>query len=132
MRGRKRKEKSCNYLYLKKLKQIKKACKYSAESMMGLKSLNVRVQVEIRTLDFKHSTFTKSHCKTENRASSFALQCFQTRSCVGVHFSFALGQSSGPHLLSSGITAVNFHTWFMIFFFYPSLLQNSVSKQHFT
>lgn len=74
MRGRKRKEKSCNYLYLKKLKQIKKkACKYSAESMMGLKSLNVRVQVEIRTLDFKHSTFTKSHCKTEKRASAFAL-----------------------------------------------------------
>lgn len=74
MRGRKRKEKPCNYLYLKKLKQIKnKSCKYSAESMMGLKSLNVRVQVKIRMSDFKHSMFTKSHCKTENGAFSFAL-----------------------------------------------------------
>lgn len=74
MRGRKRREKSRNYLYLKKLKQIKnKSCKYSAESMIGLKYLNVRVHVEIRMLDFKHSTFTKSCCKTENGAFSFAL-----------------------------------------------------------
>lgn len=81
-------------------------------------------------LGFKHSTFTKPRCNT--KMELFHLHCsfFLPRSCIGAHFSFALGQSSGPHLLSSGITAVNFHTWFMIFFFSPSPLHNSVSKQH--
>lgn len=73
MRGRKRRE---NHVIIisQKLKQIKnKSCKYSAESMIGLKYLNVRVHIEIRMLDFKHSTFTKSYCKTENGAFSFVL-----------------------------------------------------------
>lgn len=41
--------------------------------MIGLKCLNVKVEVEIRMLGFKHSTFTKPRCNT--KMELFHLHC---------------------------------------------------------
>lgn len=53
---------------------------------------------------------------------------FQIRSCCGAQFIFELELSDGPSFLSSGITTVKFHTWFVFFFF---LLSLSFAKQCF-